>query len=265
MLKSCFFAAFIAACVGYGEVIENAFLRVTADPQNGRIDVVDKRNGQHWQQPATAALQSTPPLTLADLSSQTKDVASAGNRIDITPAMTADAKKIDGPADCSATLHLGRTGDTLLLSLSVTDDVLMPPEADRRDWWERDSVEFWLGSTQYAIRAVTGRVEIVNTNGTAMGIFAEVKRLKDGYHVAAPCPSHSPSNCDQGRSDHTLRPGHQRLRRPSGRRASSTNPRTCPFATRHFPAAAPGTGARKRHDRKNRTDASIPEFRHAAR
>lgn len=188
MLKSCFFAAFIAACVGYGEVIENAFLRVTADPQNGRIDVVDKRNGQHWQQPESVALQSTPPLTLADLSSQTKDVASAGNRIDITPAMTADAKKIDGPADCSATLHLGRTGDTLLLSLSVTDDVLMPPEADRRDWWERDSVEFWLGSTQYAIRIEPGQVEIVNANGTAMGIFAEVKRRKDGYHVAAALP-----------------------------------------------------------------------------
>ncbi|MDD4539456.1 MAG: glycoside hydrolase, partial [Lentisphaeria bacterium] len=173
---------------GYGEVIENAFLRVTADPKSGRIDVVDKRNGQRWQQPEKAALQSTPPLTVADLGSQNKDVASAGNRIDITPAMTADAKKVDGPADCSATLFLGRAGDSLHLALTVKDDVLMPPEAGRRDWWERDSVEFWLGGTQYAIRAVTGRVEIVNTNGTAMGIFAEVKRLKDGYHVAAALP-----------------------------------------------------------------------------
>ncbi|MGI5925392.1 MAG: glycoside hydrolase [Lentisphaeria bacterium] len=188
MLKSCFLAAFLVACVSYGDIIENAFLRVTADPLSGRIEVVDKRNGQRWQQPESAVLRASPPLELKAVGDQGKDIADRGNRIDITPSMTADAKKVDGPADCSATLYLGRAGDVLHFALSVKDDVLMPAAATRREWWEGDSVEFWLGGNQYAIRAELGQVEIINANGTGTGIFAKVEKLKDGYQVTAALP-----------------------------------------------------------------------------
>jgi hypothetical protein len=188
MLKTYFYAALLMACVGYGNMIENAMLRVTVDPQRGRIEVLDKRSGQLWQQAESIVPPSSPPLLLSRLNGDPKELHSAGNCIHLTEAMAVSGAKIDSPADFSAILYLGRIADTLHFSVVVKDDVLMPPASGRRDWWEGDSVEFWLGSKQYAIRAEPGSMDIIHADGTGTGLSAQVERRADGYQVNAALP-----------------------------------------------------------------------------
>ncbi len=140
-------------------MIENATLQVTLDPVKGTMSVQDKRAEYRW---AAALEKITPPEVKLPrarvLPKIDGDLGYEGAvlALKLTPNMVADAKQVDGPKDLSAVAKLLWAEDAVYLGVAVTDNQVVLPTANEEQWWEKDSIEFWIGPRQYALRLFEG-------------------------------------------------------------------------------------------------------------
>ena len=143
-LAICLLALSATAALAEPAVIENRALRVEITPDTGRLSVREKAGGTAWEQPAVAG--ATTGVTLRRGGAPARQ----GEPLVISAAMLADARKVDGDADCSARAWLCWDDTHLFLAADVRDDVLnFGPSSD--SVWERDSLEVWVGSQQLSL------------------------------------------------------------------------------------------------------------------
>jgi hypothetical protein len=134
--------------------IENKVLRVTVDPASGDITVLDKRIGYTWRQapPLDSAARLSivraqkPPSVDGDLGDWSAPVS-----FRLTPDMVADAKQVDGPCDLSGEVRVAWDDQALYLAATVQDEKHLFATAADREWWEKDSVEFWVNARQFGV------------------------------------------------------------------------------------------------------------------
>ncbi|MCE5239253.1 hypothetical protein LLH23_12280 [bacterium] len=174
-------------------VLENQALRVEVDAQGGTFQVLDRRAGYLWRGPDAGPTsgvmllvpQAAQPVEVDGVLSEWAD---RGALLEIMPHMVADARKVDGPADCSARVRLLWDAGSLVLAADVKDEKVVFPTADEAQWWEKDSVEFWLGDTQYALRLTEGGGNLWSSTGTVSGARIAHRRTPGGYQVEARLP-----------------------------------------------------------------------------
>lgn len=173
--------------------LSNDCLQVDIDARAGTYRVLDKRCGYLWQGPEGGPVQSATlavpraaqvPVVDGDLS----DWGDAGAIVAITPQMLGDAKRVDNAADLSATLRVLWDPSGLYLGVEVSDDALVWPAADESQWWYKDSIEFWLNGSQYAIRAGQWGCNVWSSSGGAEDIRAAMKPGAGGYAIEAFIP-----------------------------------------------------------------------------
>ena len=134
--------------------IENQALRVTVDATSGGITVLDKRNGYTWRQ--AAPLGSTAKLAIPRAAKPPTIDGEPGDwagpvSFRLTPDMVAHAKKVDGPRDLSGEVRVAWDDRALYLAASVKDEKHVFATAADQQWWEKDSVEFWINARQFGV------------------------------------------------------------------------------------------------------------------
>lgn len=138
--------------------LENKSLKVSIDSQAGSFTVLDKTAGYLWRGPERNVQQGLTLLipqsagAAPQVDGDLAEWAAKGALVEILPAMLAEGEKPTGPADSSARLRLLWDSGNLYLAADVKDDSFFPAAAGQERWWDRDSLEFWLGDTQYALR-----------------------------------------------------------------------------------------------------------------
>lgn len=153
--------------------------------KSGEILVTDNRTGKTWRQPSPEAttLQNEAVKPIED--GKWDLLVKNGTKWALDAKMTTkDGRKVDGNRDCSATAWIGWTPQGLMVLVQVTDDKFMPADLQLDNWWERDSVEFWVDGTQYAVRPVMGKSPLwIHAKGKEVKAEAETTVLNDGYMV----------------------------------------------------------------------------------
>ena len=168
-------------------VLENRALRVELDPVAGRFQVRDKKAGYVWRGPdeqvaelVELAVPHVPAPRQVD--GRLKDWTGPVAEVAITPEMAGAARDFDGAADLSGSAKLCWHESGLFVGVAVRDDVLKTPGADEAEWWHRDSVEFWVGRDQYAVRFGAWGANVWGRKGAA-GIKAAATIVAGGYNV----------------------------------------------------------------------------------
>jgi hypothetical protein len=173
--------------------LENPALRVAVDEVSGAITVTDKRINYTWR-PATTVPLSTASLTVPRLDGSRAvdgkiDDWPASPSFELTPAMTADAREVDGPRDLSAQGWAAWDDEALWLAVRVTDDKRVFARRSDEQWWERDSVEFWVNGRQVGI-APDPEDPVASVPGRAAPIAGRIATVEspDGYVIEARFP-----------------------------------------------------------------------------
>ncbi|HPO71131.1 MAG TPA: glycoside hydrolase [Armatimonadota bacterium] len=167
-------------------ILENATLRVEIDPPAGRFQVLDKRARFTWRGPDGDASQATrillpkvttPPKIDGDLS----EWAHIG-----TPLTIPEGKE---GADPGARLRAAWGPAGLYLAVAVKDRRFVTCAPDETRWWEKDSVEFWIHETQYAVRFGTWGANIWAASGDVRDASVDFAETADGYTVEVLMPA----------------------------------------------------------------------------
>ncbi len=177
-------------------VLENDFIRVRVEPGPGRISVLDKGSGYLWQQPPMPGQRAgDKPRALRRLDSPPKIDGDLGEwgRVPVVRlphTMTADAKDVDGEADCSAAVRVGWDAKYFYLAAAVRDDTLVFAQPGRRRWWDRDSVEFWLGRQQIGLNLSPAGCQARTADSLIEAVTVAMRTAPDGkgYRVEARVP-----------------------------------------------------------------------------
>jgi len=176
--------------------LESSAVRVTFDGQRACFEVVDKRCGQRWEaRGVRGSVPSTewtvgPAAAELSLDGVIGEKEWTGARIDLTGAGNLTWGK-DRPAasDFSGQVFAGYRSEGLLLAVRVRDDQVNFPQTSEQEWWEWDSVEFWLGSQQYAaIPAPPGGVVVAMGHGQVEGAKVASRLVEGGYEVEVLLP-----------------------------------------------------------------------------
>ncbi|MFQ6097273.1 MAG: glycoside hydrolase, partial [Armatimonadota bacterium] len=135
--------------------LENQTLEVALDAVRGTVSVTDKRIGYTWRPGETVPL-ATATLAVSHLSGSHAvdgqlDDWPASPLVQLTPEMTAHAKKVDGAADLSAQAWVAWDDEALWLAVRVTDEKREFATRSDERWWERDSIEFWVNRHQVGL------------------------------------------------------------------------------------------------------------------
>jgi len=169
-------------------LIENKRLVVSVDPLMGAITVRDKGSGYLWRQP-TATGQgvrvvfrraATAPAVDGDLKEWTMEPTAV-----LTFTMTADAKKVDSDRDCSAQLWCAWDAEKFFLAARVWDEMLKFGEQRLKTWWERDSLEFWVGGRQVGLNLHPTCCYAMAIAEPLPDAQVSMRRTSDGYTVEA--------------------------------------------------------------------------------
>ncbi|MCA1596852.1 MAG: hypothetical protein LC772_10575, partial [Chloroflexi bacterium] len=175
-----------------GWVLENDRLRVRVDPGPGSIQVLDKVSGYTWRQPTRSAASAAVPiprrLVPASLNADPSTWTSKPT-VRLTHAMTTtDGPRVDGDRDCSADVWCSWDDQNFYLDARVTDDILQFGPADNPTWWEKDSLEFWVGRTQVGLSLNPGGSQARTTEGPVAGARVALRVQPGGYAVEAAIP-----------------------------------------------------------------------------
>ncbi len=174
--------------------LENNWLRVEVNAAAGRFQVLDKGSGYLWRGPDTEAqapmLLAIPAAAKAPaIDGDLSDWGEQGATIAITPDMVADARKVDGPADLSARARVVWAAEGLYLGLEVKDDRLVPCGPQESEWWQRDSVEFWVNGDQYAVRFGPWGTNLVLQGAEVRDGTAAYRATEGGYVLEVRVPA----------------------------------------------------------------------------
>ena len=178
---------FLAEQVSHGQEwhLRGGELDVLIRGKSGEILVTDNRTGKTWRQPSmeTTELRNEAVKPVED--GKWDLLVKNGTKWVLNSKMTTkDGRTVDDDRDCSATAWIGWDPLGLMVLVQVADDHFMPADLQRENWWERDSVEFWVDDTQYAVRPVTGKSPLwIHASGKEVTAEAETTVLNDGYMV----------------------------------------------------------------------------------
>lgn len=174
------------------QTVENGRLRVQIDSADGSFVVVDKRIGHTWASAKPTALK-TPELPVPRVPkvlSIDGDLGDWGKAAEVrlTPDMVGDAKRVTGVGDLSATVRLCWAEGALYLGAEVQDEKIQFAKSDEDRWWFWDSIEFWVGASQCALRLNDEKVTFWCRKSKVQGLEAKVRRTTQGYVVEARVP-----------------------------------------------------------------------------
>lgn len=176
-----------------GWELENAALRVAVDAQTARLTVCQKATGLVWEQDAPAVRRDT-----------AEDVRVP--RFATPPAIDGDDRDWtadgmiwlpwvgqDGERNCSAGARVGWDERYLYLHVRVRDQLVAFGSESPQEWWEADSVEFWVDSVQVGLHLYAGGPVAVDPGGAPYeGARVAVKLIPEqplpGYAVEAAIP-----------------------------------------------------------------------------
>ena len=174
-------------------LLENTRLRVLVDPAAGTLSVLDKDAGYTWRQPGVS--QAKQSLALRQSSTPPKIDGQPGDwqgapTIRLTHDMLSDDRKVDSDADCSASAYVVWDLLDLYVGLKVADDRLAFADPGLQQWWEKDSLELWVGSTQVGLNLSPKGSQARSASGQFDGAQIALKPNSDGrgYVVEAALP-----------------------------------------------------------------------------
>jgi hypothetical protein len=173
--------------------LQNQCLKVSVDAQAGTFSVLDKQSGYLWKNPDRQAQQAlflllpqaaAAPKADADLS----EWLDKGALVEISPAMLTEGKQPASAADSSGRVRVTWDSANLYLAADVKDDKILTAAADDREWWQNDTVEFWLNDTQYAIRFGPWGVNFWSNGGNVTGAKGAWRKTDGGYQIEMALP-----------------------------------------------------------------------------
>ncbi len=159
-------------------VLENAALRVEVDADRAALSVLDKVSGYLWRGPEAAAA----------VTETLKILPVTGTRLGLAANALTEGEPPSDDRDLSATVELRWSDEGLHLAATVTDQQLHLPAPDEAEWWERDSVEFWIGAVQYAVRGGDWGANLWCSRGPVEGARLAWERTGSGYKAEAHLP-----------------------------------------------------------------------------
>lgn len=159
-------------------ILENTALRVEVDADRATLAVLDKTSGYLWRG-ADAAAMATPTLSIP---------AVAGARVSLDASAPTEGQPPASREDLAGMAELRWSDAGLHLVVTVTDQYLDLPAAEETEWWERDSVEFWVGSRQYAIRGGEWGANLWASGEPTEEAGAAWERTAVGYRAEAHLP-----------------------------------------------------------------------------
>jgi len=150
--------------------LENRTLRVTVDARTGDTSVLDKRIDYTWRQTGTSASTETvalprtaaPPTIDGDVTDWPAEPLVA-----LTTDMTADAKQIDGPSDLSGQVWASWDSEHLFMAARIRDQQHLFATAADQQWWEKDSIEFWVNAAQFGLALDPAEPKLLPTRQAA--------------------------------------------------------------------------------------------------
>ena len=173
----------IVACESRGEEwrLRGGDLDVFIRGQSGEILVTDNRTGKTWWQPSQESMIVQPEAVKPVAAGDWEGLVKNGLKWRLDSKMTTkDGRTVTDDRDCSATAWIGWNPKGLLLQVDVQDDTFLPADLERTEWWHRDSVEFWVNDTQYAVRPVIGKSPLwIHDSGKAVDAQAETTACYD--------------------------------------------------------------------------------------
>jgi hypothetical protein len=177
--------------------LENRALKVSVDAATARMTVLDKASGTLWQQEDPAAVS-------LNRDSVTARRVPGTVRIDGTPGEWDGVPHDEyvwlpwmgehGERNCSAGAKVMWDEHMLYLYVRVRDDRVAFGGEATAEWWESDSVEFWVDSVQVGLHlapageecAVNGRGEVYA--GSRVGVRLIPEDPLPGYELEAAVP-----------------------------------------------------------------------------
>jgi hypothetical protein len=182
-------------------VLENAALRVEVDGKSGALSVLDKRCGQRWesrpQGPGqTVELTVGPAPQTLKLDGQVADEEWPWPSIALTAANQTEGQDRPRPEDCSAKVRVAWRAEGLVVAVEVADNAVAFPKPGGEQWWEWDSVEFWVGAQQYAVLpAPPGGMLVAVGKGPVAGAQVYARTGQSGWQAefALPWPAGKPA------------------------------------------------------------------------
>ncbi|MBM3499714.1 MAG: hypothetical protein FJX74_13725, partial [Armatimonadetes bacterium] len=111
--------------------------------------------------------------------------------VELTPAMVADARRVDGPSDLSGEVHVAWDDRALYLAASIRDETHVFATAADGQWWERDSLEFWVNARQFGVALDPAAPVLVSEGKPVSGAGTyelTVAPRTDGYALEAVLP-----------------------------------------------------------------------------
>ncbi|MBN2451638.1 MAG: hypothetical protein JXR77_14715 [Lentisphaeria bacterium] len=206
MKRSLLLGVFLGAAVSWGQGVrrvgeswelENGALAVTVHAESGWMKVLEKQSGTLWQQDDPESRRGQGDQVRARR-------APTGMRIDGDPAEWAFVPQAEyvwlpwkgdnGESNCSGGAKILWDTEMLYLYVRVRDDRVAFGGDATTEWWEADSVEFWVDSVQVGLHlAPPGREVAVNARGevfagSQVGLRPVTEGTLPGYEIEVAMP-----------------------------------------------------------------------------
>ena len=168
-------------------ILEDAQLKITVGAADAHLTVLDKASGTLWQQEDPSKQASNKDDVRARRTA--KPVVIDGN-----PEEWKDIPHDDyiwlpwmgdnGEANCSGGAKVMWDDKMLYLYVRIRDDNVAFGDEATQQWWESDSVEFWVDSLQVGLHlAPKGKEVAVNSRGQALAGSKVAVRLIETDHL----------------------------------------------------------------------------------
>jgi len=168
-------------------VLEDAQLKVTVGAENAHLTVLDKASDTLWQQEDPAKGAANKDDVRARRAA--KPIVVDGNPDEWKGIPHADYIWLpwmgeNGEANCSGGAKVMWDEKMLYLYVRIRDDNVAFGGETTEQWWESDSVEFWVDSVRVGLHlAPTGKEVAVNSRGEVFAGSKVAVRLVETDHL----------------------------------------------------------------------------------
>jgi len=172
-------------------ILQNDKLRVEVDTDSGHLAVLDKASRHYWTQPQAAPTAqllafpqiADPPALDADFTQWQK-----GTPIRLTPKMATDVTDVDFHKNFSAEIWPMWASSNLYIAARVKDSVLDFGVPGLAQWWEKDSLEFWVNGKQFGLNLSSDGSKVMTSQGEVLEGRIVLRPNADGYTLTAAIP-----------------------------------------------------------------------------